>query len=60
MDLVRILNHDGDGKCEYCIRPGPRDGMYMDLDSRGGLKLICAQCAAELLVEQYGSGASLR
>jgi hypothetical protein len=55
MDLISIQNHNGDGKCEYCVQVGPRDGMYVDLDQGGALKLICPQCAAELLVEQYGA-----
>ena len=55
MDLVKLRNHNGSGECEYCLKVAPRDSMYMDLEQRAWIKLVCAECAAQYMVDRFGA-----
>jgi hypothetical protein len=55
MDLVKLRNHNGSGECEYCLKIAPKASMYMDLEQRAWIKLVCAEYAADYYVERYGA-----
>jgi hypothetical protein len=55
MDLVKLRNHNGSGECEYCLKVWPKDSMYMDLEQRAFVKLVCPECTASYMVERYGA-----
>jgi hypothetical protein len=55
MDLIRLHNHNGVGTCEFCLKIRPKESMYMDLDCRAFIKLVCEECAADQLIAQYGA-----